>query len=83
MTSWWEAERWARFQMQDRMSEAERDRLIRWARDADSRHAGLVSLVAAWLRGGTAATWPPYGDGRSVAAPLPDWVNHSPSPKAA
>jgi hypothetical protein len=51
MMSWWETERFAEFQMQERMREAERERLIRQARGADARHSGLLSLAGAWLNG--------------------------------
>jgi hypothetical protein len=51
MIGWWETERFVELRMQDRMREAERERLIRQARGADSRHIGRLSLMAAWLNG--------------------------------
>jgi hypothetical protein len=51
MMSWWDPERFVELRMQDRMRAAERERLIRQARGVDSRRTGLLSLVAARLKG--------------------------------
>jgi hypothetical protein len=49
--SWWERERLAELRMQDRMLQADRERMIRQAGSADARHTGLLSLVVAWFGG--------------------------------
>jgi len=51
MMSWWETERLAEFRMQDRVREADRERLTRQVRGADTRRTSLLSLAAAWLNG--------------------------------
>lgn len=51
MMNWWEVESVVQGRMQDRMREAEKERMTKPARGAAARRAGLLSLVADWLNG--------------------------------